>query len=164
MCFFFKKLSAKEVYDFFNDVWKRLEMKGLPDKKSRNSENYAVSPYNTLKKEKCAYTMHVNCGKWRLHYNSYYDVKKKSVHFTVWYINLTITNPELQKQLRDVFKDFSFTFMPSAVIISSKDFSAKKIEDVKSAVSTFATQWDKSGIYDVLNRYKTNGELKNVKY
>lgn len=157
----FKKVSTNEAHDYFADVWQRIVMVGLPDKKDRNSENYIVSPYNTLKKDVCVYTMRVKCGKWSLLYDSVYKRTEKHAYFTVWYMNLTISNPELQKQLREVFTDFTFAFMPSAIQVVSKKFPVKKIEDVKNAFLTFVSQWEKSGIFNILNRYKTNDELKN---
>jgi hypothetical protein len=157
---FFKKLSTKEVNDCFERLWKASDMPGFPKRERRNYDNFQVSPYNTLKKDCCAHTMHVNCGKWRLHFNAYYYVKKKEVHFTVWYINLTITNPELQKALKEACKDFTFGFLPSAVTIGTEEFPVKKIEDVEKAFQTFKTRWTTSGLFEFLDRYKTNDELK----
>lgn len=162
MCFF-NKLKAKDVQDCFDNLWKTTDVIGFPKGASRNSVNFQVSPYNSLKKDSCSHTMHVNSGKWRMHYNAYYRQKDKEVDFTIWYINLTISNPDLEKAIKQEYKEFQFNFMPSAVIVASKKYKVKNMEQVKDAFYSFIKDWNKSGVYELMSKFKTNEELKNSK-
>ena len=162
MCLFFNSLKTKDVQSHYEKLWKGADLPGFPSKAYRNYDNFRVSPYNVLKKDSCNCTMHVHCGKWYLHFNAYYDRKKKETHFTVWFMNLTISNRQLEDAIKQTYPEFSIGFMPSAVIISSKkNYVAKKIEDIDKAFNTFFGEWKRTQIYEFMTgNFKTNEELK----
>ncbi len=161
MCLFFKQPKTKDVYEYFEKTWKAADIPGFPLKSARNYDNFKVSPYNTLTKNSCSCCIKVTYGKWRLDFTAYYHKDKKDISFSIWFMNLTISNPKLESAIRDTYKDFKFGFLPSAVTITpKKDYVAKKMEHIEDAFNSFLRLWKNSDLFSVMSSFKNNDELK----
>ncbi|MBQ3234812.1 MAG: hypothetical protein IJA97_01465 [Clostridia bacterium] len=160
MCLFFKKPKTKDVQQYFYREWKNTEMPGFPPKSSRNYENFKQSPYDTLNKTYCSASMKVKCGKWDLDYKVAYNRKENKVYLSVWYFNLTLPGADLQRAVNQTFKNYKIGYWPSAVTITSKDYTVKKISDIENAFHDIVREWKESGIYNFMDNFKTNEELK----
>lgn len=160
MCLF-NKLKPQAVYDFLDNAWKNVELPELPAKRDRNYDTFRPSPYNSVDKGSSYYNMEL-CGRWNIYYQSYYHKKDKEIYFSIQYFNLTVTNPDTQKALKETYKDYTISFLGS-VCITTKHFPAKTIKDVEAAFSNFIETWRKSGLYQIFDKFETNEEHKNKK-
>jgi hypothetical protein len=160
MCFF-NKLKTKDIYNYLDAEWKVVDLPELPPKRERNYDTFATThEYNTLKKDTMAYFIKLKKGRWNIGYNAYYNKKDKSMHFCVNYYNLTITNTETQKNVRETFKDYKFEMGLSFVTVNTKYYKVKNMDDVKSVFYTFINDWKNSGLYGIFDKFITNEELK----
>ena len=161
---FFNKLKSEDVYKVFEQIAPNLKLQGYPYGNVQG-ENFKISPYNSCKKESCAFGIKVQYGKWKMEYDFHYDNKDKEVRARVWFYNLTLdgknraVSAELQQSVRSQFKQFNFTFMPSATMVLSQTVKVKKAEQVGTFLSDFERQWNNSGILGYLTQFKTNEEL-----
>lgn len=160
MCFF-SSLKTQEVFDYYKDTVPNWMIAGYPLPSKRNSENFLVSPYNVIKKESCVFSMKVTNNGWRLDFSCYYDKKKKEVHTSVWFMNLTLSNStQLQNAIKQTFKQFNFGFLPTATIVSKEARVCKKLAQVKAYMEEWVKEWNDSGIFNFMCNFKKNEELK----
>ena len=163
MCFF-KSLKSEDVFKVFEQVAPNLKMKGYPYGNVQG-ENFKISPYNSCKKESCVFGIKVQYGKWKMEFDYHYDNKAKEVRARVWFYNLCLdgknreVSRQLQQSIKNQFKQFDFSFMPTATMVVSHTVKVKKAEQVTKFLSDFEYQWNNSGVLSYLTQFKTNEEL-----
>ena len=161
MCLFFKSLKTEDVFNYYKETVPNWMIAGYPLPSKRNAENFFISPYNVLKKDSCVFSMKVNNNGWRLDFSCYYDKKLKEVHANVWFMNLTLfESAQLQNAIRQTFKKFAFSFMPSATVVFKPKKVCKKLSQVKEYMEEWVKEWNESGIFNFMCNFKKNEELK----
>ena len=155
MCLF-KKLKPKEVYDYLDTLWTNAELKELPKPSERNDENFTHANNNSFSVDDFSHTMKLLNNKWRIDYSSFYEFKKGRICHRVCYLNLIITDEEVQKTIKKSFKQYEFQFGLSYIVIYTKYAKVRKLEDVKKSFEDFISGWASSGLYDVFDEFPTS--------
>ena len=159
MCFF-NKIKTKEVNDFFEYAWQNVDIPELPNKNSRNNSYCKRSSYDTVDKKYCAYTLRTKLGKWEIDYRSSYNAKTKTCSFYILYFNLTVNHPDTIKAFKENFPQFHFYFNASSLEVSTNQIPVKKLDDIKREFYKFVDNWNRSGLFNIFNKYKSNEEIK----
>lgn len=144
MCFFKKKLKAKEVYDYCEKMMMNWNMAGYPKASERNAQNFS-KPRNSFTKAMVSYTVWTKYDNLDLDYHCYYDVKKKEMSATVSFKDYAIVDQTAKKVIDGMFPKFTVNFWNKNTDLYKRPQKCESMADVEAFMKTWFDDFNASG-------------------
>ncbi len=149
----FSLFNRVKTEDVFNQIKTKMlwyQTKGIPEKSSRTSTNYVVSPYNYCDKDKCGFAIKTQKDGLRLEFNFSYNKKKKESWFRIFVFDLDLTvSKNGMEMIRNQYKQFNFYFS-GMTVIGYPQRTCKSVMDCFNYLQEAMGAWNSCQLYNLL--------------
>ena len=147
---FFNRVKTEDVFNKVKTKMLWWNTKGIPEKSARTSDNYVISPYNYLEKDKCGFAIKTKKDGLRLEFNFSYNKKKKECWFRIFVFDLDLSvSKNGMQMIREKYDNFKF-FFSGMTVIGYPERTCKSVMDCFYYLQDAMAAWNTSDVYSLL--------------